>query len=174
MLDATNFLVEQDMKLIEKAKEIGRSMVIVVNKIDLITKEELKKIQEILNEESSLAGFPSALISALEKKGFRALFDLVYRVLENSKLKISTNKLNKILVAAKESKSIPYKGKFRPKIRYVHQGGRNPHVLTFHGNSLDKLEGSYVRFLGNYFHKKLNLMGTNIKLKFINSKNPYK
>ena len=174
MLDATNFLVEQDMKLIEKAKEIGRSMVIVVNKIDLITKEELKKIQERLNEESSLVGFPSALISALEKKGFRALFDLVYRVLENSKLKISTNKLNKILVAAKESKSIPYKGKFRPKIRYVHQGGRNPHVLTFHGNSLDKLEGSYVRFLGNYFHKKLNLMGTNIKLKFINSKNPYK
>ena len=81
---------------------------------------------------------------------------------------------NKILVDAKESKSIPYKGKFRPKIRYVHQGGRNPHVLTFHGNSLDKLEGSYVRFLGNYFHKKLNLMGTNIKLKFINSKNPYK
>ena len=43
MLDATNFLVEQDMKLIEKAKEIGRSMVIVVNKIDLIAKEEIKK-----------------------------------------------------------------------------------------------------------------------------------
>ena len=174
MLDATNFLVEQDMKLIEKAKEIGRSMVIVVNKIDLMTKEEVKKIEDRINEESSLVGFPSAMISALEKKGFRTLFDYVYRVLENSNMKISTNKLNKILVDAKESKSIPYKGKFRPKIRYVHQGGRNPHVLTFHGNSLDKLEGSYVRFLGNYFHKKLNLMGTNIKLKFINSKNPYK
>ena len=174
MLDATNFLVEQDMKLIEKAKEIGRSMVIVVNKIDLIAKEEIKRIEERIKEESSLKGFPLAMISALEKKGFRTLFDYVYRVLENSKMKLSTTKLNKILIDAKESKSIPYKGKFRPKIRYVHQGGRNPHVLTFHGNSLDKLEGSYVRFLGNYFHKKLNLMGTNIKLKFINSKNPYK
>ncbi len=174
ILDATNFLVEQDMKLIEKAKEIGRSMVIVVNKIDLITKEEIKKIEDRMSEESSLVGFPSAFISALEKKGFRTLFDYVYRVLENSNLKISTNKLNKILVDAKASKSIPYKGKFRPKIRYVHQGGRNPHVLTFHGNSLDRLEGSYVRFLGNYFHKKLNLLGTNLKLKFINSKNPYK
>ena len=174
MLDATNFLVEQDMKLIEKAKEIGRSMVIVVNKIDLIAKEEIKRIEERIKEESSLKGFPLAMISALEKKGFRTLFDYVYRVLENSKMKLSTTKLNKILIDAKESKSIPYKGKFRPKIRYVHQGGRNPHVLTFHGNSLDKLEGSYVRFLGNYFHKKLNLMGTNIKLKFINSKTPYK
>ena len=174
MLDATNFLVEQDMKLIEKAKEIGRSMVIVVNKIDLIAKEEIKRIEERIKEESSLKGFPLAMISALERKGFRTLFDYVYRVLENSKMKLSTTKLNKILIDAKESKSIPYKGKFRPKIRYVHQGGRNPHVLTFHGNSLDKLEGSYVRFLGNYFHKKLNLMGTNIKLKFINSKNPYK
>ncbi len=174
MLDATNFLVEQDMKLIEKAKEIGRSMVIVVNKIDLIAEKEIKRIKERIKEESSLKGFPLAMISALERKGFRTLFDYVYRVLENSKMKLSTNKLNKILLDAKESKSIPYKGKFKPKIRYVHQGGRNPHVLTFHGNSLDKLEGSYVRFLGNYFHKKLSLMGTNIKLKFINSKNPYK
>ena len=174
MLDATNFLAEQDMKLIEKAKEIGRSMVIVVNKIDLIAEKEIKRIKERIKEESSLKGFPLAMISALERKGFRTLFDYVYRVLENSKMKLSTNKLNKILLDAKESKSIPYKGKFKPKIRYVHQGGRNPHVLTFHGNSLDKLEGSYVRFLGNYFHKKLNLMGTNIKLKFINSKNPYK
>ena len=174
MLDATNFLAEQDMKLIEKAKEIGRSMVIVVNKIDLIAEKEIERIKKRIKEESSLKGFPLAMISALERKGFRTLFDYVYRVLENSKMKLSTNKLNKILLDAKESKSIPYKGKFKPKIRYVHQGGRNPHVLTFHGNSLDKLEGSYVRFLGNYFHKKLNLMGTNIKLKFINSKNPYK
>ena len=174
MLDATNFLVEQDMKLIEKAKEIGRSMVIVINKIDLMTKVELKEIQERINNESLLSGFPIALISATERKGFRTLFDYVYRVLSNSKMKISTNRLNKILVEAKTSKSIPYKGKFRPKIRYVHQGGRNPHVLTFHGNSLEKLEGSYVRFLGNYFHKKLNLIGTNLKLKFINSKNPFK
>ena len=174
MLDATNFLAEQDMKLIEKAKEIGRSMVIVVNKIDLIAEKEIERIKKRIKEESSLKGFPLAMISALERKGFRTLFDYVYRVLENSKMKLSTNKLNKILLDAKESKSIPYKGKFKPKIRYVHQGGRNPHVLTFHGNSLDKLEGSYVRFLGNYFRKKLNLMGTNIKLKFINSKNPYK
>ena len=174
MLDATNFLAEQDMKLIEKAKEIGRSMVIVVNKIDLIAEKEIERIKKRIKEESSLKGFPLAMISALERKGFRTLFDYVYRVLENSKIKLSTNKLNKILLDAKESKSIPYKGKFKPKIRYVHQGGRNPHVLTFHGNSLDKLEGSYVRFLGNYFHKKLSLMGTNIKLKFINSKNPYK
>ena len=102
MLDATNFLVEQDMKLIEKAKEIGRSMVIVVNKIDLMTKEEIKRIEERIKEESSLKGFPLAMISALEKKDFRTLFDYVYRVLSNSKMKISTNKLNKILVDAKD------------------------------------------------------------------------
>ena len=90
MLDATNFLVEQDMKLIEKAKEIGRSMVIVINKIDLMTKVELKEIQERINNESLLSGFPIALISATERKGFRTLFDYVYRVLSNSKMKIST------------------------------------------------------------------------------------
>ncbi len=109
----------------------------------------------------------------MENKGFRSLFDQIYRVLQNADTNISTNKLNKILSQAKEAKSIPYKGKFKPKIRYIHQGGKNPHILTLHGNSLEKLEGSYQRFLTNFFHKKLNLSGITIKLKFINSKNPY-
>ena len=75
MLDATNFLLEQDMKLIERAKEIGRSMVVVVNKIDLMTKTELKEIEERIKDKSILAGFPFALISPTERKGCRTLFD---------------------------------------------------------------------------------------------------
>ena len=72
------------------------------------------------------------------------------------------------------TKSIPFKGKFRPKIRFVHQGGKNPHIITIHGNSLEKLEGSYKRFLINFYQKKLGLLGITFKLKFITSKNPYK
>ena len=114
-------------------------------------------------------GLPVCFISA--KKGrYQTAFDNIYRVLENADKKISTNKLNNILRKALDTKSIPFKGKFKPKIRFVHQGGKNPHIVTLHGNSLEKLEGSYKRFLNNFYQKQLGLMGITLKLKFITSK----
>lgn len=174
MLDSSSFLLDQDRKLIEKARANGRAIIIVVNKTDLLDKDEKSEIESILKTDPMFVGLPSCFISAKNREGLKHLFDIIYRVLENVKKNISTNKLNKILRKAMDAKSIPFKGKFRPKIRFVHQGGKNPHVITVHGNSLEKIEGSYKRFLVNFYQKKLELLGITIKLKFITSKNPYK
>ena len=174
MLDASNFLLDQDRKLIEKAKENGKAIIVAVNKMDLLDKTSLNEIEKNLSNDSMFNGLPVCFISAKDRHGIRHLFDNIYRVLENADKKISTNKLNNILRKALETKSIPFKGKFKPKIRFVQQGGKNPHIVTLHGNSLEKLEGSYKRFLNNFYQKQLGLMGITLKLKFITSKNPYK
>ena len=174
MLDASSFLLDQDRKLLEKARENGRAMIIAINKTDLLDKTALSKIEKTLNDDSMFNGLPICFISAKKREGIRQLFDNIYRVLENADKKISTNKLNNILRKALDTKSIPFKGKFKPKVRFVHQGGKNPHVITFHGNSLEKLEGSYKRFLNNFYLNELSLLGITLKLKFITSKNPYK
>jgi len=174
MLDASSFLLDQDRKLIEKARDNGRAIVIAVNKTDLLDKDAKSDIENILKTDPMFVGLPCCFISAKNREGLKHLFDNIYRVLENVKKNISTNKLNNILRKAMDAKSIPFKGKFRPKIRFVHQGGKNPHVITVHGNSLEKIEGSYKRFLVNFYQKKLELLGITIKLKFITSKNPYK
>lgn len=174
MLDASSFLLDQDRKLIEKARDNGRAIIIVVNKTDLLDKDSKSEIESILKTDPMFVGLPSCFISAKNREGLKHLFDIIYRVLENVRKNISTNKLNKILRKAMDAKSIPFKGKFRPKIRFVHQGGKNPHVITVHGNSLEKIEGSYKRFMVNFYQKKLELLGITIKLKFITSKNPYK
>ena len=174
MLDASSFLLDQDRKLIEKARDNGREIIIVVNKTDLLDKDNKSEIESILKTDPIFMGLPSCFISAKNREGLKHLFDIIYRVLENVKRNISTNKLNNILRKAMDAKSIPFKGKFRPKIRFVHQGGKNPHIITVHGNSLEKIEGSYKRFLVNFYQKKLELLGITIKLKFITSKNPYK
>ena len=174
MLDASSFLLDQDRKLIEKARDNGRAIIIVVNKTDLLDKDNKSEIESILKTDPIFMGLPSCFISAKNREGLKHLFDIIYRVLENVKRNISTNKLNNILRKAMDAKSIPFKGKFRPKIRFVHQGGKNPHIITVHGNSLEKIEGSYKRFLVNFYQKKLELLGIIIKLKFITSKNPYK
>ena len=174
MLDASSFLLDQDRKLVEKARENGRAIIIAVNKTDLLDKTALSKIEKTLKDDSMFNGLPVCFISAKKREGIRQLFDYIYRVLENVDKSISTNKLNNILRKALDAKSIPFKGKFKPKIRFVHQGGKNPHIVTLHGNSLEKLEGSYKRFLNNFYQKQLGLMGITLKLKFITSKNPYK
>ena len=174
MLDASSFLLDQDRKLLEKARENGKAIIIAINKTDLLDKTALSKIEKTLNADSMFNGLPVCFISAKKREGIRQLFDNIYRVLENADKKISTNKLNNILRKAIDAKSIPFKGKFKPKIRFVHQGGKNPHVITLHGNSLEKLEGSYKRFLINFYQKKLGLLGITLKLKFVTSKNPYK
>ena len=174
MFDASSFLLDQDRKLVEKARENGRAIIIAVNKTDLLDKTALSKIEKTLKDDSMFNGLPVCFISAKKREGIRQLFDYIYRVLENVDKSISTNKLNNILRKALDAKSIPFKGKFKPKIRFVHQGGKNPHIVTLHGNSLEKLEGSYKRFLNNFYQKQLGLMGITLKLKFITSKNPYK
>ena len=124
MLDASSFLLDQDRKLVEKARENGRAIIIAVNKTDLLDKTPLSKIEKTLNDDSMFNGLPVCFISAKKREGIRQLFDYIYRVLENADKKISTNKLNNILRKALDTKSIPFKGKFKPKIRFVHQGGK--------------------------------------------------
>ncbi len=104
----------------------------------------------------------------------RNLFDQIFRTIHNIEERVSTNKLNKILRRAIEDKSVPFKGKFKPKLRYIHQGGKNPHTFIIHGNSLDRLEGSYKKYILNILTKELSLPGLILRLKFLSSKNPFK
>ncbi len=62
----------------------------------------------------------------------------------------------------------------RIKLKYAHQGGRNPPIVVVHGNQTDLLPAAYERYLMNYFRNKLRLEGTPIKIVFKSPKNPFK
>ena len=62
----------------------------------------------------------------------------------------------------------------RIKLRYAHQGGRNPPVIVIHGNQTDRLPDAYRRYLVNRFRKRFRLRGTPVRLSFKTSDNPYK
>ena len=174
LLDPTSLLNDQDLSLLNKAKEVGKAIIVAVNKSDLLSADKKKIMLKKISSEPILKGFPITFISAKTKSGLRGLFDQIFRVKQNIDSKISTNKLNLILRDAIEAKSIPYKGKFRPKLRYIHQGGKNPHTFIIHGNSLDRLEGSYKKYILNRITSELGMEGLIHKLKFISSNNPYK
>ena len=67
----------------------------------------------------------------------------------------------------------PRSGLFRPKLRYAHQGGRNPPLIVIHGNALDKIPDSYRRYLEHTFREVFKLQGTPLQIQFNVSSNPF-
>ena len=61
----------------------------------------------------------------------------------------------------------------RIRLRYAHQGGRNPPVIVVHGNQTEKLPEAYRRYLINRFRKVFRLKGTPVRLRLKTGDNPY-
>ncbi|MNC90643.1 GTPase Der [compost metagenome] len=77
------------------------------------------------------------------------------------------------MMAAVERQQPPLAGRFRPKLRYAHQGGINPPRIIVHGNSLERLPESYKRYLEGFFRDKFGLTGTPMRVEFRAGRNPY-
>ncbi len=61
----------------------------------------------------------------------------------------------------------------RPKLRYAHQGGRNPPIIVVHGTALGAVPASYRRYLEGTFRKTFGLVGTPLRIEFRTGRNPY-
>jgi GTP-binding protein len=61
----------------------------------------------------------------------------------------------------------------RIKLRYAHQGGKNPPVIVIHGNQTDDVPAAYRRYLSNRYRDVLNLRGTPLRIEFRTGGNPY-
>jgi serine/threonine protein kinase len=81
--------------------------------------------------------------------------------------------LTRILNDAITSHQPPLVSGRRIKLKYAHQGGRNPPVVVIHGVQTDSLPGAYKRYLMNYFREQLQLKGTPIRLVFKSPENPF-
>ena len=87
---------------------------------------------------------------------------------------ISTTELNRELESALTAHPPPLVRGRRVRLRYAHQGGRNPPVIVLHGNQTERLPEAYRRYLINRFRKAFKLKGTPVRLSFKTSDNPFK
>lgn len=96
--------------------------------------------------------------------GVGKLFDVVHKLYDAAMVDMSTSVLTQILKDAVAGHQPPMINGRRIKLKYAHQGGRNPPIVVVHGNQTDLLPAAYERYLMNYFRNKLRLEGTPIKI----------
>jgi GTP-binding protein len=165
VLDAQEGITEQDVSLLGLVLERGRALVVVTNKWDGLSAYERKRIRDELERRLPFLDFAERvgdLLPAVERAFRAATRDL------------STTELTRELEAAVMAHPPPMIRGRRIRLRYAHQGGRNPPVIVIHGNQTGKLPEAYRRYLINRFRKAFRLKGTPVRLSFKTSKNPFK
>ena len=175
VLDAQEGVTEQDVSLLGLVLERGRALVIVTNKWDGLTADQRKKVRDDLDRRLPFLDFAERMtISALHGTAVGDLLPAVERAYSAATRDLSTTELTRELEAAVMEHAPPLVRGRRIRLRYAHQGGRNPPVIVIHGNQTDKLPEAYRRYLANRFRKVFKLKGTPVRLSFKTSKNPFK
>lgn len=174
VLDARDSVVEQDLHMLHHVLKSGRSVVLAVNKWDGMTEEQKDQVRRDLNRRLDFMGWADLhFISALHGTNVGHLFRSAQRAYEAATSQWSTNFLTQLMQGIVEEHQPPMVNGRRIKLRYAHLGGRNPPVIVVHGNQVDRLPGSYKRYLENTFREVLELRGTPVRLEFRSGDNPY-
>ena len=175
VLDAQEGVTEQDVSLLGLVLERGRSLVIVTNKWDGLAAEQRKHVRDELDRRLPFLDFAERItISALHGTAVGDVLPAVERAFRAAVIDMPTTELTRALESAVTAHPPPLVRGRRIKLRYAHQGGRNPPVIVIHGNQTERVPEAYRRYLINHFRKLFKLRGTPVRLQFKSSDNPYK
>jgi GTP-binding protein len=174
LIDAQDSVAEQDASLLGIAAERGRALVIGVNKWDILPPEQRDLIRAQLEVRLPFVDFaPVHFISARHGSGVGELMQSVRAAYAAAMREMATPELTRTLEAALAAHQPPLVRGRRIKLRYAHQGGRNPPVIVIHGNQTRDVPEAYRRYLVNVFRKAYHLEGTPVRIEFRSDENPF-
>ncbi len=174
VIDARESVTDQDASLLGLVLHAGRAVIIAVNKWDGMTPEEKDKLRSDLELRLDFIDFAKFhFISALHGSGVGNLYESIDRAFASANIDMPTPALTRILEDALQAHQPPLVKGRRIKLRYAHQGGKNPPLIVIHGNQAEAVPDAYKRYLSNVYRKALRIEGTPIKLEFRSGKNPF-
>jgi GTP-binding protein len=174
VMDAREGVVDHDLNLLGFALEAGRAIVIALNKWDGMVPSERDYVKTELERRLFFVDFADIhFISALHGTGVGNLYASVQASFKSAITRWPTSRLTQILEDAVQEHQPPMVNSRRIKLRYAHLGGANPPLIVIHGNQVEKVPKSYVRYLENTYRRVLKLVGTPIRIEFKGGDNPY-
>lgn len=169
MIDATRGIEAQDMNIFHLIQKNNKSLVVVVNKWDLVedkSNEAIKTMENAIRERMApFVDFPIIYASALTKQRIFKVLETAKEVYLHRKQRIGTSKLNEIMLPLVEAYPPPsIKGKYI-KIKYCAQVPNTTiPTFVFYANLPQYVKENYRRFLENKIRENWNLTGTPINV----------
>ncbi len=174
LLDATQGVSEQDAHIAGYILESGRAVVVAINKWDATDSYQREQLQRSIETRLGFLKFaPVLMISAIRRQGLGPVWKALLHAHASANCKMPTPVLTRLVIDAVQHQAPRRDGRFRPKMRYAHQGGMNPPVVVVHGNSLDHITEAYKRFLEGRIRDHFKLVGTPLRIEFRSSENPF-
>ncbi len=167
VIDVTEEISDQDLKIAGFIDEQNKPSVIVFNKWDLIEKETntMKKFEDkVASELAFMSYYKSVYLSALTGKRTEKLMAAVEQVYENAHKKISAGALNDVLQDAYAINAPTYKKNKRLRIFYATQTGMCPPTISLFVNDTSLMEDNYLRYLENNIRKAFDFSGTPLRI----------
>lgn len=167
VIDVSNGITEQDIKVAGFVHEQDKPSIIVLNKWDLIEKDDktiniyTNKLKEDLK---FMDYFMPLYISALTGQRTSKIMPLVEKVYENASKRIKTGVLNEVIQNAVTVKQPPTKNGKRLKLFYATQASTNPPNFVLFVNDAEAMHFSYLRYLENAIRNAVDFDGTPIKI----------
>ena len=167
VIDSTEGLTEQDVKILGYVHEQGKPSVVVMNKWDAVDKDAytIEKFKKKLDADLAfMSYYKSIFISAKTGQRVDKIFSLINEVLANANKRFTTGTLNDIIGDAVRTTEPPTRNGRRLKIYYTVQDGVCPPTFIMFVNSQDLMHFSYRRYIENVLRNALDYSGTPIRI----------
>lgn len=171
VIDASQGITEQDVKIAGLIHEQGKPSVIVVNKWDLIDKDEtsVKKFEKQFQIDLAFMKYYVTLYVSCETgQRIGKIMETVDMVLKNAKREIPMALFNNVLNNAISTTEPPAKNGRRLKIIFGKQVATCPPTFNIYCNDASLVENSYIRYIENNLRRAFDFKGTPIKIQFKN------
>jgi GTP-binding protein len=169
LIDATRGIESQDLNIMSLIQKNNKGMIVLVNKWDLIEKENnitTKFETDIREKTAPFTDYPILFISAINKQRIHKVLELVETVNRNRNRKISTSELNDVMLQVIKNNPPPaLKGKY-VKIKYVTQLPIYTPAFAFFCNLPQYVKDPYKRYLENRMREKFEFTGVPIRIFF--------
>jgi GTP-binding protein len=167
LIDAEEGLAEQDKKIAGYAHEAGRGCILVVNKWDLLEKDDktMLRFNEILRDGLGFMQYaPTIYISAKTKQRVHKIIDLVNYVDEQHAMRVGTSQLNDLVREMVQLNPPPTDKGRKLKIMYVTQVGVKPPTFVLFVNDPELMHFSYLRYIENRLRSTFGFEGTPLRM----------
>lgn len=176
LLDATQGLEHQDLKIAALALEEGRALMVAINKWDVAENASslFNGIKAALHDGlAQVRGVPIFSVSAKTGKGLDTMLGAAFTLRESWSKRVPTAALNRWFDDALAANPPPAPGGRRIKLRYITQASVRPPRFVVFGSRLDDLPKSYERYLVNGIRSKLGFEAVPVRITLKSPKNPY-